>query len=92
MRAECVQDADASMVYMLAFCVPSQGPVLTGLQCLQFITHPGEEQRSYTASPKKPAGQELPGLCAPEYIHRSRPISSTGHALTDDTSASQSHV
>lgn len=36
--------------------------------CLQFITHPGEEQRSYTASPKKLLGQELPGVQVSRYM------------------------
>ena len=39
--------------------------------CLQFITHPGEEPHSYTASPKKPVPQEFPGMLMAYSCHLS---------------------
>ena len=48
--------------------------------CLQFITHPGEEPHSYTASPKKPVPQEFPGTPMAYLYH---PSNAELHASPD---------
>ena len=56
-------DREVHILLHDTICLRCVGQSLMHVWCLQFITHPGEEPHSYTASPKKPLSQELPGMC-----------------------------
>ena len=58
----CVQMKRCILCCMTPICLRCIGQSLMHVWCLQFITHPGEEPHSYTASPKKLLSQELPGM------------------------------